>query len=71
MCGIRSWHTYVMHPTLPLKPGVTICRIKRDSVDTLGAPQMHPMGVAPKLTKRQVSKADNSLMRAPRGGVNR
>jgi hypothetical protein len=24
MCGNRSWHTYAMHPALPLETGVTL-----------------------------------------------
>jgi hypothetical protein len=24
MCGNRSWHTYAMHPALPLEMGVTV-----------------------------------------------
>jgi hypothetical protein len=24
MCGNRSWHTYAMHPDLPLETGVTL-----------------------------------------------
>jgi hypothetical protein len=31
MCGNRSWHTYAMHPALPIETGVTGCKIDRKS----------------------------------------
>jgi hypothetical protein len=37
MCGNRSWHTYAMHPALPLEMGVTIYYLRRSGLQLLAS----------------------------------
>jgi hypothetical protein len=55
MCGNRSWHTYAMHPDLPLETGVTPEHLARGSAQNK-TPQNQNRGRVNHVTAESVPK---------------